>query len=344
MNGGPVNGVPVNGGPGSRPVPWTRYVAVGDSFTEGLWDQDPRRPDRLLGWADRLAGHLSQRRVAAGDEPLQYANLAIRGRLLPVIIAEQLSPALALKPDLVSLVGGGNDLLRPGVDVDAIAEALEDAVRRIRASGADVLLSTGVDPVDTPLIRGTRAKVALFNAHLWSLARRHGAFVLDIWGMRSLRDPRLWHADRIHLTAAGHARVAQAALVALGQQPDDPSWDEPLPAVAAVPAAARLRADLDWLRAHAYPWATRRVRGRSSGQGITAKQPTFRPLTSPDAGRDVESLDVPTTAREDGTVADAVPPPAGPARDADAALHDGVRGHAATRGSHGERPDRLHDQ
>ncbi len=97
----------------AEPTTWRRYVAMGDSLTEGLVDPYPDGSPR--GWADRFAGHLA----AAAGEPLQYANLAIRGRLLRPIIAEQLEPALALKPDVVSLWGGGNDIMRPRVDVDA---------------------------------------------------------------------------------------------------------------------------------------------------------------------------------------------------------------------------------
>src|SRR4051812_9948323 len=124
---------------------WRRYVALGDSFTEGLADPDPQRPGEYRGWADRLAEHLA----AAADGDLEYANLAVRGRLLGQVIEEQVPVALAARPDLVSLVAGGNDLLRPGADPDLLrpgadpdrlAATLEDAVVRFRAAGADVLL------------------------------------------------------------------------------------------------------------------------------------------------------------------------------------------------------------
>ena len=115
--------------------------------------------------------------------------------------------ALALEPDLVSLVGGGNDLLRPGADVDRMARNLEAGVVRLREAGVDVLLGTGVDAADSPLVRATRSRVGIYNALIWSMARRHGAYVVDLWGMRSLRDWRMWAEDRIHLTTDGHARV-----------------------------------------------------------------------------------------------------------------------------------------
>ncbi len=163
---------------------WRRYVALGDSFTEGLADADPQRPGEYRGWADRLAEHLA----AVADGELEYANLAIRGRVLAQVLAEQVPVALSARPDLVSLVAGGNDLLRPGADPDRLAADLEDAVARFRAAGADVLLATGVDPRQTPIIRRTRGRVAVFNASLWSVAVRHGAVVLDQWGAGWVQD------------------------------------------------------------------------------------------------------------------------------------------------------------
>ena len=259
-------------------VRWSRYVALGDSFTEGLWDPDPADAEHQRGWADGLAAYLSRRRADDGDAPLEYANLAIRGRLLRPILAEQVPAALDLEADLVSLIGGGNDLLRPGADPDAMATDLEDAVVRLRRTGADVLLGTGVDAKDSPIVGRTRGRVAVMNSNVWSIARRHGAYVLDLWGMRSLRDWRMWAEDRIHLTSEGHARVAQGALVALGLTPDDSRWDDPLAPLPPVPRLEQARADAAWLREHAYPWATRRLRGRSSGDARVPKRPEPGPV------------------------------------------------------------------
>ena len=121
--------------------PWQRYVAIGDSFTEGMVDPDPVQPDAFVGWADRLAASLDAYAAAAGRD-FAYANLAVRGRKLDDIVGPQLEAAVAMGPDLVSMVGGGNDILRPSVDLDILAGWLEEAVIRLRASGADVLLAT----------------------------------------------------------------------------------------------------------------------------------------------------------------------------------------------------------
>lgn len=260
------------------PAPWSRYVAIGDSFTEGLWDVQPEDESNCRGWADMLAMNLSHRRIEAGQEPLLYANLAIRGRLLRPIITEQLPAALAMKPDLVSLIGGGNDILRPNVDVDTLTRNLEAAVVRIRETGADVLLGTGIDASDSPLMGMTRGRVGIFNATVWSIARRHGAFVLDQWGMRALKDWRMWAPDRIHLTTDGHRRISQGALVALGQAPDDERWDDPLSPLPPVPRLEWARENALWLRQHVAPWAARRIRKQSSGDARTAKYPELVPF------------------------------------------------------------------
>ena len=143
-------------------APWQRYIALGDSFTEGLNDADPARPDEFRGWADRLAEHLA----AATEGDVEYANLAIRGRLLRQVVEEQVPVALEARPDLVSLVAGGNDLMRPGADPDELASTLEAAVVRFREAGADVLLATSVDTRNTPILRRARGRIAVFNADI----------------------------------------------------------------------------------------------------------------------------------------------------------------------------------
>ncbi|MFS0703702.1 SGNH/GDSL hydrolase family protein [Cellulomonas sp. 179-A 9B4 NHS] len=274
----PTAEAPGTGAADAAPPRWGRYVAVGDSFTEGLWDAPDGQDAPQRGWADQLASHLSRRRTAAGLPPLEYANLAVRGRLMRPILHDQVPAALALRPDLVSVIGGGNDILRPSVDVDRLAADLEEAVARVRATGADVLLGTGFDSRESPLVKATRARVGVYNAHVWSIARRQGAYVLDTWGMRSLLDWRMWAADRIHMTTEGHTRVAQAALVGLGLAPERADWDDPLAPLPAVPRLEKARADARWFREHAYPWATRRLRGRSSGDTRMPKRPVPAPL------------------------------------------------------------------
>lgn len=257
-------------------APWRRYIALGDSFTEGLSDADPSRPGEFRGWADRLAGHLA----AATQDDVEYANLAIRGRLLRQVVDEQVPVALEARPDLVSLVAGGNDLMRPGADPDELAATLEAAVVRLRAAGADVLLATGVDTRNTPILRRVRGRIAVFNADIWSIAARTGAAVLDQWGAGWVQDFRLWDADRIHLTDEGHRRMALAAATALGVPTgDDEAWHTPLPPLPARALRVAVAEEAAWVRGFVAPWIGRRLRGESSGDGRAPKRPV--PLALP---------------------------------------------------------------
>jgi len=264
--------------PGSDRRTWQRYIALGDSFTEGLSDPEPGTPDSFRGWADRLAEHLA---AASPSGTVEYANLAVRGRLLAQVLTEQVPVALASRPDLVSLVAGGNDLLRPGADPDQLAADLETAVVSLRAAGADVLLATGVDPRQTPIIRRTRGRVVVFNTHLWSIAARQGAVVLDQWGASWVQDARMWDpGDRIHLTAEGHRRTALAAAAALGVPVagDHTDWRTPLDPAPPLPVREVVGQELAWVRGFVLPWIGRRLRGESSGDGRAAKRPDALPL------------------------------------------------------------------
>lgn len=259
-----------------QPV-WTRYVALGDSFTEGMVDVDPQDESRYAGWADRLARRLAADARAA-HVPFSYANLAVRGRKLDDVVGPQLDRALTMDPDLVSIVGGGNDLLRPSVDIDGLAARLEQAVVRLRATGADVLLATPTDTREAGLFKALRGRHAIHTANLFTIAQRHGCSVLNLWGMSSIRDWRMWGDDRIHLNSEGHARTAQAAMVALGLTPEDPDWDVPLPPADRAARSQELRQHAEWVTVHAAPWVERRVRGTSSGDALVAKRPDLTPF------------------------------------------------------------------
>src|SRR5258708_5593545 len=177
------------------------FVALGDSFTEGLNDRLPDGSYR--GWADRFADTLSVHQPG-----LRYANLAVRGKLLREVAAEQVPRAVDMAPDLVSIAAGGNDILRPGTDPDALAEVFDECVAGLRAAGCRVLIFTGFDPSAFPVIRMLRGKTAAFNMYLRAIADAHDCDIVDLWPMRVLCDRRMWSADRLHLTAEGHRRVA----------------------------------------------------------------------------------------------------------------------------------------
>jgi lysophospholipase L1-like esterase len=260
----------------SRPArAWRTYVALGDSFTEGVGDPDPVTGAER-GWADRLAAVLAD--VRAEEEPgFRYANLAVRGVLLDRVLATQVPAATRMEPDLVSLCAAGNDLLRPAADPDALAERFEGAVAALRATGADVLLFTGFDTRETPLLSLIGRRLAAMNEHLRGIARRQDAYLVDLWPIAPLADPRARTDDRLHLNPDGHARVADRACEVLGL-PATGHWDRPWPPAAPTSWWDRRAGDAHWAREHLVPWVQRRIQGRSTGDLRGAKRPDPVPL------------------------------------------------------------------
>ena len=246
--------------------PWTRYVAIGDSFTEGIGDPEPGSPGGYRGWADRVAEVL----YSQADE-FAYANLAIRGRLLQQIIDEQIDAALELRPDLITISAGGNDIIRPGTDPDDVASRFESGLARLSSGGATVVMFNGPDIGMTPVLSRSRGKVAIYNENLRSIAQRHDAIVADMWPMTELRDPRMWAADRLHFSAVGHHTIARMVLATLNVENDlEPYAPEPLPGVSWRQARS---GDMVWAREHLVPWVLRRIRHQSSGDNVTPKRP-----------------------------------------------------------------------
>ncbi|HYO41249.1 MAG TPA: SGNH/GDSL hydrolase family protein [Nocardioidaceae bacterium] len=265
----------------AAPGAFTRYVALGDSFTEGVGDHDPDRPNGVRGWADRFAEALAGSTRDAGED-LGYANLAIRGRLMRAILDEQVGTAIAMRPDLVSVYAGGNDILRPRVDIDALVERYDEAVGALVDAGAHVVLFTAFDLGFAPVLRHLRGRVATYNELVREVADLRGATLVDYWRMRDYRDPRLWDVDRLHMSIAGHQLMAGRVLDALGVRhrlavPD-------LGPLAEMDRRQRRAADLAWARAHAAPWVQRRLRGTSSGDGVSPRRPTLEPVRVPTGG------------------------------------------------------------
>ncbi|MFK4729370.1 SGNH/GDSL hydrolase family protein [Agromyces mediolanus] len=253
--------------------PWSRYVALGDSFTEGIGDPEPTVPGGHRGWADRVAEVLAQ-----GDDDFAYANLAIRGRLIQQIIDEQIEPALALRPDLITISAGGNDVIRPGTDPDEISARFEYAVERLSRDRATIVLFTGVDVGFSPVFRGIRGKVAIYNENLRAIAAKHDLLVADQWALTEIQDQRMWAPDRLHLNALGHHTVARMVLATLNVENElEPSTPEPLPARSWRTARVE---DLAWAREYLVPWVVRRIRHQSSGDSVTAKRPAAGPYAA----------------------------------------------------------------
>ncbi|QBI53330.1 SGNH/GDSL hydrolase family protein [Streptomonospora litoralis] len=252
------------------------YVALGDSFTEGMNDPYAESTgtgqERYRGWADRLAEHLAR---TCGE--VRYANLAVRGKLIREIVQRQVPRAVELAPDLVTLCAGGNDIIRPGGDPDATARIFEAAVRRLAATGSRIVVFTGMDTGFQPVMRHLRGKIATYNMHLRAVADEHGCDVVDLWSMRVLQDRRAWSGDRLHLSAEGHRRIALRVCELLDACPPA-DWRDPWPAEEPLPWRAARQDDLHWAREFLVPWIGRRLTGRSSGDGRTAKRPELERL------------------------------------------------------------------
>lgn len=250
----------------AAPPRWSRYVALGDSLTEGLCDTSRVAAGEYRGWADRLAELLAH--AAPERHPFRYANLAVRSRRIRDLRDEQLPRALALRPDLVSVFLGSNDLVGRTADPAALAEELADGIRELRAADIDVLLVTPVLP--RRLSAGLFARrFAAFNAHLRRVAGETGSLLLDLEAHPAIGDLDMWAHDRVHLCSAGHRFVAYRAAERLGVPHAD--------ALAGLDAA--LHADEPetgrWLTRDALPWVWRRLRGRTAGDGRTAKHDDY---------------------------------------------------------------------
>jgi lysophospholipase L1-like esterase len=238
------------------PREFKRYVALGDSSTEGIDDRDGRGGYR--GWSQRLA-----ERIAATQGSLLYANFAVRGLTTRQILDRQLAPALALRPDLATVFSGTNDVLGPRFDAGSVIADIERMQRELTAAGATVLTFTLPDLTPLiPLARSIAPRIAALNDGVRDAAARTGTIVVDFARCAVATDDRLWSEDRIHANSSGHARIAEALAHALELPGSDETWQRPLPARALVSRAAWLAGELRWAVRHALPWTWEGFRAR----------------------------------------------------------------------------------
>jgi lysophospholipase L1-like esterase len=249
------------------PAAFSRYVAIGDSFTEGVGDPHPDSPNGLRGWADHVAVQLAQI-----NPDMRYANLAVRGRRMDEIVTEQVQTAVMLEPDLVTIYAGMNDLLLMRNDIDAKMARYADALKTLQQTGAVVLAFTAGDLGTVPLFRRLRGRAAVYNELLRGIAEDLGVELIDFWRFAEFRDPRLWDSDRIHLSALGHERMAAKVLDALTVSHQLTTRSA---ALLSPPPVRDLRANLRWTVGSAAPWVAKRVARATPGAGIEPKSPTL---------------------------------------------------------------------
>jgi lysophospholipase L1-like esterase len=247
---------------------YTQFVALGDSLTEGVGDvQTDGRP---RGWADRFAEEIARRQ---GE--LRYANLAVRGRVTAEVVATQLCPAIALAPDLASVVVGMNDLIRPTVNLARVCRLFEHLIASLTRTGAAVLTATLPDPgVISPLPRVVRwrfsARIRRYNEHVHHTAERYGAHCLDL-AECAANDAAGWSEDRLHPGPYGHQRVADEFLHLLTGVRSETVVDRPI----AVTTANGMRDQLHWVVHNAGPWLWRQLSTRTEPLIATAKLPSY---------------------------------------------------------------------
>jgi lysophospholipase L1-like esterase len=250
-------------------VTFRRFVALGDSFTEGVGDPHPDSRNGLRGWADRVAAQL-----AAEDPDFRYANLAVRGRVMDDIVTEQVSLCTLLEPDLVTIYAGMNDLMALAVDTDAVMARYADGLKTLRQTGAVVLAFTAPDLGAKPLFRGLRGRAAIYNELLRTITDDLGIGLVDFWRFDEFRDPLLWDHDRVHLSPLGHEVMAGRVLEAL------PIGRRSAPNFVPAPSSgADLYTNVRWAMSFAAPWAIRRLRRMTPGAGIEPKSTTLISVT-----------------------------------------------------------------
>jgi len=225
------------------------------------------------GWADRLADVMSR-----ANPEFTYANLAIRGKLLKQVIDDQLPVALSYvtgPETLLTFHAGANDALRPSYKPEVAQALYAEAVRRAAASGATVMLFTVLERTGNTG-RGSdvwAARFSEFNKGVRKVGSEVGAIVVDANQETFFNDSRFLAFDRLHLNAEGHNRVAQALLERLGYDFDS-AWRIPLPPAQQTPWVKKRAVSAIWFATFVLPWIWRRLRGKSSGDGRSAKYPS----------------------------------------------------------------------
>lgn len=242
-----------------------RYIALGDSFTEGVGDSSKRRPNGVRGWADRVAEAL------ASDCPgWEYANLAIRSKRLRHIIAEQLEHAIAMEPTLVTLYAGGNDVMDFGTKIADILAEYESLVGRLAQTGATLVLFTGYDVEVSPFLGPLRRKNHAYNDGVRLIAAKYGAVLVDYATFTAYANPRMWGPDRLHMSKAGHKYLA-ASILDLLEVPHGIRHQDKRKAPRGV--RQRAREQRVWLTEWVLPMFGRKLRGTTLGDSLHPRWP-----------------------------------------------------------------------
>ena len=190
----------------STPSTPLRYVALGDSFTIGTATrtETERWPDQLVA------------RLRAPAPALEFvANLGVNGFTSRDLIDVELPQLAALRPGLVTILVGVNDVVRgvPEVAYRAnVGRILDELLSRLAANR--ILAVTTPDYTVTP--RGAdygdpaqqSAEIRRFNDALSELAAERAIAVVDIHdiSLGGATDRSLVAADGLHPSGAQYTR------------------------------------------------------------------------------------------------------------------------------------------
>ncbi|MFJ4287334.1 SGNH/GDSL hydrolase family protein [Paenarthrobacter nicotinovorans] len=243
-----------------------RYVAIGDSFTEGVGDPSKILPNGVRGWADRVA-----EKLAKAQPGWEYANLAVRSKRLRHIIDEQLQPALDMEPTLITVYAGGNDILDFGTDMEALLDDYELLVARLCETGATVVLFTGFDVKVSAVLEPFKRRNTLYNERVRGIASKYGAVLVDYWCFDAYKDSRMWAPDRLHMSKAGHKYLAAQVLDHLNvpHKISPKEWEPP----SRLTLREWERRQRRWVNDWVVPLFGRKLRGITLGDSLQPRWP-----------------------------------------------------------------------
>lgn len=183
---------------------WKRFVAIGDSFTEGIGDEV--EGIALKSWVDHFV------QLCVND--IEYANFAKRGLVTKEIRSQQLEKALTFNPDLVSLIAGANDVLKGRWNHYAYKEDMKCMIDTLSETGADIMIANLPDftvrlPFSTEKKQVLKEQLLEANEVILSLSREHQLHHIDFWNHQLVNDNTLWSKDFIHPNSKGYVKVAE---------------------------------------------------------------------------------------------------------------------------------------
>ncbi|OWW11939.1 lipase [Bacillus sp. MB353a] len=183
---------------------WKRFVAIGDSFTEGIGDEV--EGIALKSWVDHFV------QLCVND--IEYANFAKRGLVTKEIRSQQLEKALTFNPDLVSLIAGANDVLKGRWNHYAYKEDMKCMIDTLSKTGADIMIANLPDftvrlPFSTEKKQVLKEQLLEVNEVILSLSREYKLHHIDFWNHHVVNDNTLWSKDFIHPNSKGYVKVAE---------------------------------------------------------------------------------------------------------------------------------------